>query len=619
MFRYIIIVWNDGDVLARNEVTDIRNRIRNSPLGWRSKLERPGMFVACVDHEFYSDAAITVGESDGVILGTIFRSSECGHSSQPTPIRRMCDSQSKEIFRSKGRSLITNYWGHYVAALRHSGNSSALVLRSPVSPLACFHVDKGTLSVFFSHVDDCIELQITSLSINWDAITAQVIGGDHLTNETSIREIDSLECGECVECGPSGRARHVYWDPRSFLQDKSPVCFDEAVQTIRRATDYCVRAHSSRHDRILIKLSGGLDSSIVLSALSRASHKPSITAVTYYSRGSGDERHFARSMAGIVNCRLVECPRNMQLDFSRFLDCNRTVRPVLQFSAPDVEARNIALARELNASGIFDGELGDNIFGSRPSPGVLVESFRQFGLGGRFLGAAVDYAMLTKRSLWETLMLGRSEAQSVSANPDFSAVREMERVYGTERARSATLASAEAMERYIGIADRFLHPWFRQSRRIAPGSHAILIGLITVTSTTYHSPFSDPRDPPQVHPLVSQPLVEIALRLPSHLHCRFATDRAAARAAFADVLPEEILQRGLGKGGPTLWAKDVVEANSGFLRDFLLGGILVRQRLIDPAKLEAVLSRRISKSSVVVGDIFAKLYIEAWLRQWQQV
>jgi hypothetical protein len=90
-----------------------------------------------------------------------------------------------------------------------------------------------------------------------------------------------------------------------------------------------------------------------------------------------------------------------------------------------------------------------------------------------------------------------------------------------------------------------------------------------------------------------------------------------ARAAFEDVLPPEILQRGLGKGGPGLWIKDVIDNNTGFLREFLLDGVLARRRLIDRTKLETVLSPRIAKSSVVACDIFAKLYIEVWLRAWQ--
>jgi hypothetical protein len=83
--------------------------------------------------------------------------------------------------------------------------------------------------------------------------------------------------------------------------------------------------------------------------------------------------------------------------------------------------------------------------------------------------------------------------------------------------------------------------------------------------------------------------------------------------------PFAFLYRGLGKGGPDLWAKDVVENNSKFLRDFLLDGILVRRGLVDRIKLETVLSPRIVKSTAIVGDIFAKLYIEAWVRNFQSL
>jgi asparagine synthase (glutamine-hydrolysing) len=618
VFRYIIIAWNVNNASDCDAVSSIRRNIQNSPANWRCALNRPGMYVACIDHKFSADSAILVDDCRGVILGTVFRSPDPDYSTQPTPIDYLSSNCSDEILRSMGRSLISNYWGYYVAALHYPESISAVVLRSPVSPLACFHIEQGTLNFFFSRVDDCIDLKVAPLSINWDSITAQVIGGYHLTSETAIKEIDSLECGESMECKPNGCFRRAHWDPRSFLEKRAPVSFDQAVEAIRHGTEYCVAALASRHDRILVKLSGGLDSSIVLSSLSRASHKPSITAVNYHSGGSGDERRFARRMADKVNCRLIECPRNQQLDLRRFLDCNRTARPVLNFSAPDTEARNIALARELNATAIFDGELGDNIFGSHPSPGVLLECFQQCGLGREFLGFSMDYAMLTRQSLWRTLTLARREAASVSVGPDFSASREMQRVLGVDGARSAVLASPEALEHHRNLGDRFIHPWLKQSRRIAAGSHALLFGLLTATSSTYHSPFSGPHEPIRVSPLVSQPLLEIALRLPAHLHCKFAQDRAVARAAFAAVLPPEILQRGLGKGGPTLWMREVIENNIGFLREFLLDGILVRRRLIERTKLETVLSPRIAKSTVIAGDIFAKLYIESWLRVWQK-
>ncbi len=619
MFRYIIVIWNVNDASECDAASDMRRRIRGLPIHWRSVLDRPGMYVACVDRDSSSDAAIPIADCRGVILGKIFRSPEHGSSIPPKPIRHLFRDQAEEILRSRGRSLISDCWGYYVAALHYPENASAVVVRSPASPLACFHVGRGTWNVFFSHLNDCIELKITPLSINWDSITAQVMSGDYLSGETAINEIDSLECGESIQCNSVDCSKHEYWDPRSFLAQKVPATFADAATTFRRATEYCVSALSAGHPSILVELSGGLDSSIVLSSLSRAPHRPSIAAVNYYSRGSGDERRFARSMAGAAACRLVERLRNHDLDFRRFLDCNRTVRPVLNFSAPDVELRNNELARELNATAIFDGELGDNVFGSHPNLGVLVECFRQSPLGRGFLGVALDYSMLTRQSLWRTLALTRREALSISANPDFSASGKMRRALGADGVRSAILASAEAEEYHATMTDRFLHPWLKQSRRIAPGSHGLLFGLITVTSATYHSPFSGPYDPTRVSPFVSQPLIESALRMPAHLHFHCAQDRAAARAAFADVLPTEILHRGLGKGGPTLWAKEVIERNTGFLREFLLDGILVRQRLLDRKKLETVLSPRIVKTTVVAGDIFAKLYIEAWLRAWSPV
>jgi len=512
--------------------------------------------------------------------------------------------------------MVRDYWGYYVAALLYPEASSCLVMRSPASPVACFQVNLGSLTFFFSHLDDFTRLEMTPLSINWDCIAAQVAGGDYLTNETAINEVASMECGECLECRPDGRFKYTYWDPRSFLEERTLECFPDVAQMVRNSTEYCVNALSSPHGNILVTLSGGLDSSIVLSSLSRSPHKPFVTAVNYHSRGTGDERRFARSMARTVNCGLVERVRNQSLDLRRIEDCNRTVRPVLNFSAPDTEARNITLARELHASAIFDGELGDNIFGSHPGPEALVECFKRFGLGRRFLSVAIDYAMLKKQSLWQTLTAAYRECESIARYPDFNSMRAVQRHYGESRARSLMLASPEVEEHCGSMEDRFIHPWLKGSRLLAPGSRSLLFGLIVITSTPYHSPFSKPSDPPLVSPLASQPLVELALRIPAYLHCNYARDRPIARMAFADALPSDILQRGLGKGGPALWVKDVVECNSEFLREYLLNGILVRERLLDRKKLETVLSPRIAKSTVIATDIFAKLYIEAWLRKW---
>jgi asparagine synthase (glutamine-hydrolysing) len=321
-------------------------------------------------------------------------------------------------------------------------------------------------------------------------------------------------------------------------------------------------------------------------------------------------------MAEIVGCRLIERPRNDTLDLQCIQDCNWTARPVLNFSALDTESRNIALARELGASAIFDGEMGDNVFGSHAGVGALVECFLRHPLSPRLPAAIANYSILSRQSLWRTMRLAFREYNGLSNHPHFTASHEVQRWYTAEAVRSMTLASDDAHDHYKRTAHRFLHPWLRDARRLAPGSHLLLYGLIVATSTAHHSPFARPDDPPRISPLVSQPLVETALRIPAYLHFSNAENRAVARSAFADRLPPMVLQRGTGKGGPDLWAKDVIERNWEFLREYFLDGILVQRGLLDRRKVEAVLSPRIEKSTAILSDVFTKLYIEAWLRKW---
>jgi hypothetical protein len=116
MFRYVIIIWNINNASECDAVHKIRRQIRNSPAGWRSALDCPGMYVAFID-EHPSDTVILVADSRGVILGEIFKSPGSFYSIPPTPIRFVSRGDSEEILRSKGRSLISNCWGYIVVAL----------------------------------------------------------------------------------------------------------------------------------------------------------------------------------------------------------------------------------------------------------------------------------------------------------------------------------------------------------------------------------------------------------------------------------------------------------------------------------------------------------------------
>ncbi len=162
-----------------------------------------------------------------------------------------------------------------------------------------------------------------------------------------------------------------------------------------------------------------------------------------------------------------------------------------------------------------------------------------------------------------------------------------------------------------------MHPWLADARRAPPGKvwHIESLG----PPLPYYDPLGRPEDPEAVHPLLSQPLIELCLRIPTYTLVGGGWDRALARRAFARDLPREILRR-RAKGASTATAQRVFESNLPFLREMLLDGLLVRERLLDRAELEgALVPCQSSPEGRFVPVLFQQLATEAWLRRWVEL
>ena len=116
-------------------------------------------------------------------------------------------------------------------------------------------------------------------------------------------------------------------------------------------------------------------------------------------------------------------------------------------------------------------------------------------------------------------------------------------------------------------------------------------------------------------PLLSQPLVELCLRMPAYLLIRSGRDRAIARRAFASELPETTIKR-TAKGRVDQYVRNIVDANLDFLREFLLDGLLVREGLLNRDNLELYLTKERSPADFQYSEILHEhLCVEAWLRR----
>jgi asparagine synthase (glutamine-hydrolysing) len=137
------------------------------------------------------------------------------------------------------------------------------------------------------------------------------------------------------------------------------------------------------------------------------------------------------------------------------------------------------------------------------------------------------------------------------------------------------------------------------------------------TSDLYYDPLfpADQPAPEYVSPLLSQPVVELCLRIPSYVLFENGNDRGLARRAFAAEIPPEILSR-QWKDRVQGFTESILLHGRTFARELLLDGVLVKQGLLDARKIETALSGRDARSTVSVGEILDHLVVEAWLRSW---
>ena len=108
------------------------------------------------------------------------------------------------------------------------------------------------------------------------------------------------------------------------------------------------------------------------------------------------------------------------------------------------------------------------------------------------------------------------------------------------------------------------HPWLAPTKERLPGKLEH-IGLLVIVSN-FTEGFGYERKYPVIYPLLSQPVVESCLKIPSWMWCRGGVNRAVARDAFRNRLPSEIIER-TTKGSFDRLAIELIEQQGREIED----------------------------------------------------
>lgn len=589
MFRYVGFDWNPAAPAQVARAQRLDETIRQAP-GWQVAHAGRGLRVNVTGTRPGVNQVYPLGRDGGVVLGRLFR-----RRGRPDGFHDAALSASEvdRLLRTGGRSLVDDYWGRYVAILRPQGEGTR-VLRAPGGALPCYRCDVDGVAVFFSWLEDLIAFAPAwTPQVDWHAVAARLALGRLGGRETALQGVSQVLPGQLTTL--DGQATTL-WSAVDIARRPVTPDAQTAAAQLKQVTMDCVHAWTACYPSLLLRLSGGVDSAILLGNLACAPAPPRITCLNYHSPGSdSDERGYARLAAARAGVELVERERVAGFRLEQILEGSRLPTPESYVGRMGTGRIDAEVAGANEAPAIFTGLGGDQVFFQFHSTWPAADYLRTEGVGVGFLRAALDAARLGRTSLLHAI--GRALADRRHRGALDAAMQ------STLLARRDVTPDHRALERHV-------HPDLLRAADLPIGKFRQVQELVNPFG--YYDPFLREAAPERVHPLLSQPLVELCLALPTWLLTQGGRGRALARRAFAHDIPHEIAMR-QSKGGMEEHVAAILERNLDFARGLLLDGHLVREGVLDRGQVQAALAGRLSAAGTL-SALHEAIAIEAWAR-----
>jgi asparagine synthase (glutamine-hydrolysing) len=611
VFRYLAFNWDPRDLQQSRVVQTLVRRLRAGGTRWQDVCVHDGLRVFHAGARAGSLDSQVLPQAGGVLLGTVFERNRDVLDEAPARKWSATNAQAEAIAASRGRWLIDNCWGNYVALLADPAGRSTWILKDPTGELPCGVTTFQSVTVIFSRLSDVLPLAPFDLRINPAYLRARLLYGGGDLGGTALEGVDQVRRGECIEItresGSCAQSRQFYWHPCAFAETRDVIeDSDFAARAMRATLRACTRTLGAAHCNLLLRLSGGLDSSIIAACLRDIPGRPSVRSYTYYNpRGRSDERPWARLSARHVGCEHIESPITPgDIRLEQILALPPLVEPAALMGYLLRSTVEQTLADEHGATAVFCGDGGDSGFCGESFAYSVSEYLQRHGLRREAFRLASRVALLTEQSSWSVM---------------YRAVRRWKRGAGMEQLHRMLVMASRMLSRDLrqsfAVQTNYPHPWFAGQERI-PWATIRRLGTL-LSAPQFYNVAAGAAAPEVIAPLYAQPVLELLLRIPVYRHFEGGRERGLARRAFAADLPPEIARR-LWKDRAPGFSDELVDRNRNFLREILLDGVLVREGLLDAAAVEEALSDRVAKNPVLPGEVFRHLDVEIWARTWMQ-
>ena len=573
-YRYLVLL-QDYMAVAQPDAEALHAQLRAAGMEHRLSLHGLELFVG---KETPSVALPDVG----LIVGQIFPMAGVVSGGACSP------SISQ---RNPEQLLLEQYWGEYVAILggRHI-DEPVRILRDPSGGVPCVYSIDGRSGFMASDVSIVEALGLCETQVDWEAISHSLVFPHWRSARTALRGIRELLPGCLMSLTGRGVGEEPAWTPWDFVTPRQRHHDTaEAAGCVREAVTTAVSAWANLDRSVLLELSGGLDSSIVGACLRDTEAKVTCCTLTTPLSGT-DERLYARHVASLLGEGLHTLHIGSEALSLDFAPPSGAVMPGMTPVQERVDAALSAAADQHGARSFMSGAGGDTVFCFLGNASPAADAFRHAGPRAGF-SAVHDISTLHGCTLPRAVRL---------------TARKLLR--GPKPSRAANLAF---LSQDASLIEPMPHSWLEAPHDARIGDREWIAAL--AGTQCYPDGTARNRLRPVRFPLLSQPVMEACLRVPTWMWVAGGRNRAIARDAFADKLPPAILHR-RSKGSYVPFAGLLYARYRTDMLRFLEHGELASRSLLDVPALRTFMGSDVPPKDVAFLRTFDLCMIENWVR-----
>jgi asparagine synthase (glutamine-hydrolysing) len=520
-------------------------------------------------------------------------------------------------YEEYGEDFLSRLRGMFAFAIWDEKKQQLLLARDRVGikPLYYYLTDKALL--FASEMKAILQDSSVHRDINYPIIdrflTYYYVPGA----ETMIKGLLKLDPGHYLICRNGKIETKQYWD-LEFPADPKPIDFNEAKEKLMELLREAVRLHMISDVPVGLLLSGGVDSSALLSLAIHESNKDISTfTIGFDGEGFADERPFARMAAEKYGTKHYEMTFNAQ-DFQNFLPeyVRYMEEPVCE--PPAVALYYISRLAKDYVKVLISGEGGDEAFAGYPNHRNMLILEQVKNIAGPFKGLlsglihkVADLSGMDRVGRYAQLMTirqadyyrSRTSTSLNLFNRDYATIYSPEFMAHVDKSYSAR-PTTELFE-HTKATDPLNKMLYVDSKTWLPDDLLVKADKITMANSVELRV-----------PLLDHVILEYAASLPANLKVHGTETKYLLKKTFENIVPQEILNR-KKTGFPVPYERWLNNEMKDYVSDILLDQSTLRRGYFKREAIEKIITGRngvpaYSKEvfSLVVLEIWHRLYVD---------